>query len=84
MRGSSNASPHISLHRYVEDIKLLLVTSISHRRAADMALPTVRIRLVEERDQKLVRFLVGKSNMECLAVANSRGERTRMQSRPLL
>ncbi|OCH96458.1 hypothetical protein OBBRIDRAFT_787017 [Obba rivulosa] len=37
-----------------------------------MALPTIRIRQVGERDQKLARFLVGKSNMECLAVANSR------------
>lgn len=38
-----------------------------------MVEPTARIRLYEPRDDKLVRFAIGKANLSCLAVANSTG-----------
>jgi len=39
-----------------------------------MVQPTARIRPYEPSDDKEVRFIIGKTNMEPLAVANQRGE----------
>jgi hypothetical protein len=39
-----------------------------------MAEPIARFRLFERSDDKEVRFIIGKSNMEPLAVANQRGK----------
>lgn len=39
-----------------------------------MAEPIARIRAYEDDDNKQVRFVIGKSNLESLAIANRRGQ----------
>jgi hypothetical protein len=39
-----------------------------------MAQPVARIRPFQSSDDRVVRFAIGKANMESLAVANSRGK----------
>jgi len=54
---------------YIENFKERLSGSFSH---TTMAHPVAKIRSYAANDRKLVQFMVSKSNMEALAVANNR------------